>query len=167
MIRVEYDRLDNRFLYSSHRKLSRDERVIVESYILRNVAPKTDYYDRLPSHFIYLGIENELAKELNLYHLRNSLKGMVKKELEIEGFVRNLINKSLSNYYFELIGDEILALRKKLESEATEAQLIGVESKMQQLVRAYNSYSGAELMVEDIFPKDLIDRTKFSLEQCN
>ncbi|MBN1352439.1 hypothetical protein JXJ21_23780, partial [candidate division KSB1 bacterium] len=69
LVRVEYSQEANSLKYSSHRDMKFGERVIVEQYLLSNFALKTEYYNRQPALFIYLGVDKKLVKDLNLFHL--------------------------------------------------------------------------------------------------
>lgn len=51
MIRVEYNADANTLRYASHRKITFDERVLVEQYLLSTVALKTDYYKKTAGTF--------------------------------------------------------------------------------------------------------------------
>ena len=109
MVRVEYNPEANALRYASHRKMTFNERVVVEQYLLANVAQKTDYYKQAASLFVYLGLEAQLAKDLNVFHLKSTLKDLVAKENDVKASVEGLISSSMQNYYFEQIGDAIRA----------------------------------------------------------
>ena len=74
MVQVSYKKEANSLNYYSHRKLSFGERVIVEQYLLTNIAVKTEYYKKYPALFNYLGINSKLTKDLNEFHLKNTIK---------------------------------------------------------------------------------------------
>lgn len=155
MIRVEYSKDANSLKYASHREISFGERVIVEQYLLTNIALKTDYYDRHPALFIYIGVDPKLVKDLNLFHLKNTLKFLANKEKEVQRKVDNLINQSMTNYYFEQIGDEILALRKEIEQGYNLDRIEQSKNKMTELIRAYNLYSDKKITFEEVVPSEL------------
>ena len=73
MVKVEYNKDANSLRYASHRKVTFGERVIVEQYLLTNIAVKTDYYKKQPALFIYLGIDAQLVKEMRVF-LRRARK---------------------------------------------------------------------------------------------
>jgi hypothetical protein len=155
MVRVEYGKEANSLRYSSHRKLSFGERVIVEQYLLTNVALKTEYYKRHPALLVYLGIDGKLIKELNLFHLKNTLRSLVDKEKVVNESVKELIDSSLSSYYFERIGDLILDLRRAIHDGCEEEQLNSYQCKLEELIEAYNHHSQQRVTVEEVIPTEL------------
>ncbi len=155
MVRVEYGKEANSLRYSSHRKLSFGERVIVEQYLLTNVALKTEYYKRHPALLVYLGIDGRLVKELNLFHLKNTLKSLVDKEKAANEFVKELIDSSLSRYYFEQIGDLILDLRRSIQDETASLDLEEYQRKLEDLIEAYNVHSQQHVTVDEVVPTEL------------
>lgn len=157
MARVEYHQDANSLRYSTHRKMSHGERVVVEQYILTNIGPKTDYYKRLPAMFVYIGLEAQLVKELNLFHLKNTLKTLVEKEKDVTSSVEGLISQSMQNYYFEQIGDTILAARRGVKNTAgaEEEPLAPLKLKLEELIKAYNTYSEQKITIHEIVPSEL------------
>ena len=158
MARVEYHQEANSLRYATHRIMAHGERVVVEQYILTNIAPKTDYYKRQPAMFIYIGLEAQLVKELNLFHLKNTLKTLVEKEKDVKTSVDGLINQSMQNYYFEQIGDTILDVRreiKKVEIGGADERLDQLKIKMEELIKAYNAYSDQKITIHEIIPSEL------------
>ena len=159
MVRVEYCKDANSLRYSTHRKISTDERIIIEQYLLSNVATKTDYYKKYPALLIYLGINNKLIKDLNLFHLKNTLMYLNDKEKDIKESVKNLIDQSMTNYYFDKIGDTILEMKetlKKIRSDKDLRYYTGYyKNQFQQLINAYNHYSGKNLVLNEILPEEL------------
>lgn len=167
MVGVEYKEVENQLLYSSHRRMKSDERIAVESYVLRDIAPKTKYFERIPSKLIFLGVEQNLIVELTQFRKENSAANAEPRADDVDQVVKNLINSSLSNYYFELIGNEIIELRKKLQTNNSR-QLINSEMKMAKLIEAYNWYSGKSLVLEDVIPKEIRDgMQEFCVEEKN
>ncbi len=163
MVQVEYSKEANSLKYSSHRELTFGERVIVEQYILTNIAMKTDYYRKRPSLFIYMGVDSKLVKELNLYHLKNTLQEMVGKEKEVKQKVQELINTSMTSYYFDKIGDQILKLREALSSGDGSQQVDECMRELSELVRAYNLYAERKITVDEVLPKDIRLRLRGSM----
>ena len=64
MVQVLYEKEGNSLNYFTHRKLSFGERVIVEQYLLTNIAVKTEYYKKQPANFNYGGISGQLVKRI-------------------------------------------------------------------------------------------------------
>ncbi|MFQ5706786.1 MAG: hypothetical protein ACE5HO_05010 [bacterium] len=155
MVRVEYCQDANSLRYSSHRKITFGERVIVEQYLLTNVAIKTDYYKRYPSLLIYLGINSKLAKDLNLFHLKNTLKFLNDKDKNVQNSVKHLIDQSMTNYYFEQIGNTILEIRKLVSMSYSDVELRYFENKLEELIEAYNIYAERKVSFEEVLPKEL------------
>ncbi len=151
MARVEYNKKANSLGYASHRGIAAHERLIVERYLLANVATKTDYFERHPSRFVYLGVEARLARHLDLFHRKNTLA----KEKEIAASVEGLIKQSMQNFYFEQIGDVILALRQELSNEGARSKVAPLRRKMDELVKAYNLYSEQSINIAEVLPAEL------------
>jgi hypothetical protein len=155
MIQVRYQQEGNSLLYSSHRKLTFGERVIVEQYLLTNIAVKTEYYKKHPAVLNYQGVENKLVKELNQFHLKNTLKNLKDKEQDVEDSVKDLIDTSMSNYYFEQIGNVILELRQVAEA-SLDGDVDEYRTRLQELIEAYNSYSDKKVTYKEVVPKELM-----------
>ena len=94
-------------------------------------------------------------KDLNLFHLKNTIKNLAGKDKQLKSQVNDLIAKSMSNYYFEQIGEEILSLRKGVEDEAHEEVVTSMKIKMDELIKAYNNYTNQKVTLEDVIPVDL------------
>ncbi len=155
MIEVNYKPENNSIHYASHRRLTFGERVIVEQYLLSNVAVKTEYFRKHPAALNYLGIDGRLVKDLNQFHLKNTIKTLKEKEQEVEASVRALIHHSMSNYYFEQIGTKLLELRRKTRGAAADDELRTLQLQLAELVDAYNHYSEKKVQVQDLLPRDL------------
>jgi hypothetical protein len=158
MARAEYLQEANTLRYATHRKMAYNERVIVEQYLLTTFAPKTEYYKRQPALFVYLGTEAQLAKELDMFHLKNTLKELVEKEKDVKDSVNGLISQSMQNYYFEQIGDTILDARREIASVGAgiEVDRLGrLKMKMQELVKAYNAYTEQNITMDEVIPTEL------------
>lgn len=155
MIRVEYNADANALRYASHRKLTQEERTLVEQYLLSTVALKTEYYKKHPALFVYLGLERQLVKELNLFHLKNTLKKLADKEKDVDASVEGLISQSMQNYYFEQIGDAIISLRREVEQGRDHRTIAPLRDKMEELVKAYNLYSNQNITIKEVIPVEL------------
>ncbi len=161
MIEVDYKQTENLLSYFSHRNLSFDERVIVEQYLLTNVAVKTDYYKKHPALLNYSGVKVTLAKDLNQFHLKNTIKSLKDKEQEADVAVKNLIDSSMSTYYFEEIGSKILQIREAVSNPSNTKALNEYQHDLRDLIEAYNAYSEKKVSYDGVMPKDLL----FSLDQ--
>ncbi len=149
MVLVEYEQRVNSLSYATHRKITARERAVLEQYLLASVATKTDYFKGKQSRFIYLGVEAQLGKRLSDFHRTTT------HEKEIASSVEELINHSLKNFYFEQIGDAIIAMRRELKNGAVEAQTISQRQKIGNLVAAYNHYTNQNLQLDEILPTEL------------
>ncbi len=163
LVKVEYSKEANSLKYASHREISFEERVVIEQYLLTNFAAKTDFYNRHPALFIYLGKDEKLVRDLNLFHLKNTLKILAGREKEVKEKVDELINSSMSNYYFERIGEAILDLRKSLKlgqdtnNDPHNVMVVKeTKEKMTELIKAYNLYTDKKITIEKVVPGDLI-----------
>lgn len=176
MTQVRYKQETNSLLYTSHRKLTFGERVIVEQYLLTNIAVKTDYYKKHPATLNYQGVKHELIKELNQFHLKNTLKNVKDKEQDLENkeqdaedSIKSLIGRSMSNYYFEQIGNIILELRNVARDSVAEndKNLNGFKVRLEKLIEAYNTHSGKNVTYRQVIPKELIPLVHKSKESEN
>jgi len=154
MVRVVYDERINSLRYSSHRKLDMGEKLAVESYILINVSPDTEYCKRSPSLLVYMGVDKNLSKEYQFYQLKNTIENVIVEKHEIDEQVKALIDSSMSKYYFEQIGNEILSLRKEIK-KGSEQGIQKIIYSIIELVEAYNIHSGKKIAVEDVIPEEL------------
>ncbi|MFX0138915.1 MAG: hypothetical protein ACFFDN_35065 [Candidatus Hodarchaeota archaeon] len=169
LVKVEYSKDANSLKYSSHREISFGERVIIEQYLLTNVAIKTEFYNRYTALFIYLGKDEKLVRDLNLFHLKNTIKFLAGREKEVNEKVDELINSSMSNYYFERIGDTILELRKSLkfghdqnDNDYNIMVIKETKEKMDELIKAYNLYSNKKISIENVVPRDLMEYFEYN-----
>jgi len=155
MIQVSYKSDLNSIHYFSHRPLSFGERVVVEQYLLTNVAVKTEYYKKHPAMLNYNGVDSKLVKELNQFHLKNTMNLLKEKEREVKTSVKKLIDKSMSSYYFEQIGNAILEFRDIVDDSLGDEMLRSYRRKLRQLIEAYNVYSAKKVTLDEIVPEDL------------
>jgi len=155
MVQVSYKKEANSLNYSSHRKLSFGERVIVEQYLLTNIAVKTEYYKKYPAIFNYLGINSKLTKDLNQFHLKNTIKTLKEKDTEVADSVKKLINKSMASYYFERIGNTILEVREAVKEPLYNKNMEIYENKLKQLVDAYNVHAADKITYQNVVPEEL------------
>lgn len=160
LIKVEYSKATNSINFISHRKLTLEEKSAVEQYILSNFAPKTEYYLRSPSLLRYVGVNVELKKEMKLLRLKKILKIMAVREQDVKEKVDELINSSLSTYYFERIGDTILEVRKQMTSDHAVdnlTELKKAKKNIEDLIAAYNNYTEKKISIDKVLPEDLIE----------
>jgi hypothetical protein len=155
MVRVEYNKEANALRYATHRNLTFGERVIVEQYLLTNIALKTDYYKSHPALLISLGVDSALSKDLKLFHLKSALKSLVHKEKDVNASVNDLINQSMISYYSEQIGETILEIRREIATGADNSNLSRLKNKVEELINAYNVYSEQKLTVSQALPDEL------------
>lgn len=155
MVQAEYLSESNSLKYACHRDMNFGERVAIEQYLLSNFALKTEYYNRHPAVFIFLGVDKRLIRELNLFHLKNTLNSIVSREKEVDDKVKMLIHDSLQNYYFEQIGDAILALRSEVNGNCRSEVIVENQSKMAELLKAYNLHAGKNISLAEVIPDEL------------
>lgn len=156
MVQVSYKKDANSIIYFSHRELSFGERVVVEQYLLTNIAIKTDYYKKHPAMLNYNGINIRLLKELNQFHLKNTMDTLKKKEGKVKDSVKNLIDDSMSNYYFEQIGNMILEIKQAVRKESPdEINSESFKNRLEELIEAYNKHSEKQVDFFDVIPIEL------------
>jgi hypothetical protein len=76
----------------------------------------------------------------------------MEKEKDVTASVEGLINQSMQNYYFEQIGDAILAMRQEMRNGAAQARVAPLRRRMEELVKAYNHYSEQKISVAEVVP---------------
>lgn len=151
MIQVQYGQDSTNLSYSSHREITEGERKFIEHYIRNKV-----YSDNEEPQLSYAGIDEELAKDLNEYHAKNSLKTLHEQHEKIDGTVKNLIKESMSNYYFEQIGNKLIEIRTMFKESATDEELHSLKNDLAELVYAYNIYADRKVSFQDVMPKELM-----------
>lgn len=154
MILVKYVELENSLSYTSHRKLTFGEKVVVEQYLLNKIAIKTDYFKGCESVLTYQGVDSKLVRELNQFHLKNTLKSLKDKEDDIDTSVKAVIDSSLSNYYFEQIGNFILELREA--SIKADFDVEDYKLRLEELIDAYNKHSNKKVTYQQVIPAELV-----------
>ncbi len=154
MIQVSYKKDLNSIHYFSHRELSFGERVVVEQYLLTNIAVKTEYYKKHPAMLNYIGVNSRLVKDLNQFHLKNTMSTVKEKDRDVDDTVKCLISQSMSNYYFEQIGD-ILVEMKDTSNSSNDDELFGLASRLTALVEAYNEHSENKVTIDELVPSEL------------
>jgi len=156
MIQVSYKKDVNSIHYFSHRELSFGERVIVEQYLLTNIAVKTEYYKKHPAMLNYIGVNSQLVKELNQFHLKNTMNTLKEKESKVKSSVKSLIDQSMSNYYFEQIGNTILEIKHTIKGKCFDQnRMFDYRKRLEELIDAYNAYSEKAVELRDVLPVDI------------
>ena len=156
LIRTEYAADANSLRYVTHRSITAEERQTIERYILTKVGPKTNYYKHSPSVLIYRGIDTKLEKELKFYRLQESIKDLLNQKSFIDEKVEECINDSLSAYYFERVGDELLRLRKILSTNTSNSHVEKCINRISILLEAYNQRSGENFSMDAILPEEYL-----------
>lgn len=155
MVRVEYNKDANSLRYASHRRIASGERMIVEQYLLISIATKTDYYKHEESQFICLGVEARLVKAFDLFHHNDTSQRLSENDKDVSVVVEGLINQSMQNYYFEQIGDAIVAMRREFRNGAAPIRVTPFRQRMEKLVEAYNHYSEQKISFAEVIPSEL------------
>lgn len=156
LIKVIYAKDANSLRYATHRDMELSERKVIEKYVLQEIAPKTGYYQRSPSLLLYMGVDTTLKKELKAYQVKDTINSIIENKHEIEQKVQTLISTSLSNYYFESLGDKLLALRKEMDFNIQSERLPHILNEIHILLHAYNQNSGQNIGIEDILPHEAV-----------
>jgi hypothetical protein len=156
MIRVEYIKRNNALRYATNREMKQAERLLAEQYILLKVAPETDFYQKQPSKFVYLGTEKRLKKRLVSFHYQNDMSLLSSQEEDITASVNDLIKDSMISYYAEKIGDLLVSARSDLKGGATfKNRIVERRHQMHDLIEAYNQYAPQKIRMADVVPSDL------------
>jgi hypothetical protein len=158
LIRITYTKETNSLRYATHRPIAFDERKVIDRFILHDVGPKTEFYNSNPSLMLYMGVDLSLKKELRFYRLHDTIKDVLKQKSVVDEQVKDVITKSLSAYYFDRIGDELVRLRKMIDFDTSEDQVEVVLGRIDTLVQAYNENAGENVDIENILPREAIPR---------
>ena len=168
MIQVQYSHQSNALRYASHRRITEVERLIIEKYINDNIITGTDSDKYRDASLDYMGIDYKLISSLHQYHAikpfkdselatkesdKNPFENLINKD--IDQSVKNLINKSMENYYFEQIGNVILEIRKCSESKGEQKKIEEMKNNLKELVGAYNQYTRKKVEFKEILPGEL------------
>jgi len=156
LIRINYGTDTNSIRYATHRAVLANEREVIENYILRKVAPNTDYFNRTPSIMLYAGIEKRLEKNLNVFRIQNLMRNALDHKIVIDNKVREFINQSLGSYYFDKVGDKLLELKNLLKNGFTEEQFEIKLMQLKILLNAYNENTGQNIHIRNILPKEIL-----------
>jgi len=84
------------------------------------------------------------------------MKEVLNHKFVIENQVKDLISQSLSNYYFEKVGDELIKLRELLKENYTELNVENMLKQISLLLRAYNENSGQNIHIKNILPREVL-----------
>lgn len=152
MVQFSYQKQSNCLKYCTHKEMAFEERVIIEQYLLFNIALQTDYYNSTPAIFSYWGVGESLQRDYDCYTLKQAL--IAKKERE--SAVKLLIAGSFEDYYFKQIWKAILILRRNLKKDPPDQWKIEkVKGWILKSIQAYDLYSKKEIRWKDIIPSDL------------
>jgi len=162
LIKIKYTKTTNSLRYSTHRPIKLEERKIIDRYILLDVGPNTDYYHRTPSLFHYKGVDRSLEKELRVYRLHDTIKNVMKRKAVVDKKVKDLISSSLSRYYFERVGDELIKLRQLLKANAEPHHIENSVENLNTLLEAYNVNAGEQIDIGHLLPKGSLTESKSS-----
>ncbi|MDZ7271257.1 MAG: hypothetical protein ONB30_00985 [candidate division KSB1 bacterium] len=157
LIRVDYSPDTNALRYWTNRETDATERRLVEQYLLSEFAARVGFYERAPSLFICMGTDTRLNDELETKKAQEPTSENTSREQRVEAEVRAAIRESMKVYYFERLGDEILAFRHEVEQGASTERIRDAKVRMSQLLGAYNLYSGQRLSLSEVLPADLRD----------
>ncbi len=78
-------------------------------------------------------------------------------ETRIEDAVRDLIERSLSNYYFEQIENTLMEARRLSGSFGQGRWMDEYAEKFSELVKAYNLHTDNKVSMDKMFPKNCAD----------
>ncbi len=162
LIKAKYSAETNSLRYSTHRPIALDERKIIDRYILNDIAPQTDYYKNNPSLLMYMGVDLSLEKELRNYRLQDTIKDVLVKKNHVEKKVKKLISESMSQYYFDRLGDELVKFRRVFEHADSEKTIELFLFRIAKLLEAYNQHAGKSINLEAILPKE----AKAHIQNC-
>jgi len=150
MIQVQYGQASNSLSYSSHRQITEGEKSFIEHYIRTKVNSAVE-----SDSVSYQGINDELAKDLNEYHSKNTLKSLHEKHEKVDNAVKGLIKESMANYYFDQIGKKLIEVKGMIQEGSGVSKLNSEKNNLAELVYAYNIYADKKVNFEKVLPKEL------------
>ena len=155
MVEVTYKKIRNSIKYASHREMLFRERFGVEHYLVSNLAVKMGYYKSQPTMLKYTGVDTSLLRELSHVHSIDTPPSINSTETQVEDAVEALIDQSLSNYYFEQIGNMLLKIRGLAGSSEQRMLMNEYAEKLRELVDAYNRHTENKVSLDEIVPEEL------------
>lgn len=139
---IEYDQDCNTFSYSTHRPLTFTERILIEQYLLYDVAFKqTKFYEITPATFKYHGVEKCLADEVGRAVEMQAEREAAASESEIGAAIKNVADGAMRNFYFDKICEMLEG------GGAPDAQKLG------ELVALYNTHADDKITVDALLKK--------------
>lgn len=122
--------------YFTHRKPSRKEKDKISDYITYKLRGVNNW----------IGVDENLSRELRKFKVKYNKRvaqNKRRKEEKIKKVVENLIKESMTNYYFEKIGDTILEIRKNPSKDI-------LIKKLSELLSAYNLHTNSNISLKEI-----------------
>lgn len=142
--------------YRTHRAVTEDEKEVVERYFSKNI-------EMMPDVVQYAGVDNYLAKQIPVdlkkkKQEKQSVNDMIDSILagagelpEVNAAVKDLIESSMQQYYFDKIGDTILEIRDAKDQGRSTFEL---ERFLAEYCKAYNELVEPN---QRVYPTKLID----------
>jgi len=155
MIQVQTASEDNSLRYTSHRELTSEERELVERYLRNNFANSVYNLANLD----YAGINKQLEQNLSQLQVTQKTKrgptptAPLTKHKKAEKAVAALISTSLSEYYFDKIGDLLVTMKN---DPKVRENLLHYKSSLLDLISAYNVHSKKNISLASVLPKEFI-----------
>lgn len=151
MIQVEYHSWTNALRYATHRRITVEERLVLEQYLLSKVALRTDFYKNEPSLFVYLGVDSKLEARKQKYESSDEAS----IEDRAQESVTAVINAAMQDYYFARIGDALANFRHEVNGKDAKQVIANFKREMNELVDAYNAHAEHKLKMSEIVPQEL------------
>ena len=85
------------------------------------------------------------------------MKDVLDRQEIVDDEVKKLISTSLSKYYFDKIGDELINLRKVMKYDPSGDEVEDLLYKINALLEAYNTNSGQCIDIANILPKEAVN----------
>jgi hypothetical protein len=157
LIKVMMDEDEGYVRFYTHRHITESETSEVEHFIHYQIGFEVPNHSGAPEFLRYAGLDSTLASELRFHRLQGTIKNVLNKKQDIDIKVHTLIETSLSTYYFERLGDELVKLRKALNAQESKETLHILLQNIKILLDAYNSNSGQNLELSQVVPEHLIE----------
>lgn len=144
--------------FTTHRPAVESELQTVEAFIAKkfDLCQANSSEDDEAVYLLYLGVEQGLQNENRYQHLQSTINKVVNKKQIIDQQVEDLINQSLSNYYFEKLGEKLIVLRRAINQNATAHHIEKMIGEIRLLLDAYNYHAGQDLSLSQILPREAL-----------
>ena len=144
--------------FTTHRPASEEELQQIETFIANkfDLCKEGSDEDCESVYLLYLGVEESLQQENHYQILQGTIQEVVNKKQIIDRKVKQLIDESLSTWYFEKLGEKLISLRRAINQTANPQHIQQMISEISLLLDAYNLHAGQDLRLAQILPQEAL-----------